>query len=115
MTGTRSTWWNRLAAPAIALSALSCAAAGPAPCPSTLTDPAGRHALVKVSLYDGPPNRMADQIPVPDGHGARWDIDRRMDPYLVCSFEGTKQTVTLHESGAKICKATDHPTRAWCQ
>ncbi|MCQ8279085.1 hypothetical protein NFI95_11575 [Acetobacteraceae bacterium KSS8] len=58
---------------------------------------------------------MADLIPVPDGKMDRWDIDPRMDPYLICSYAGVKQPVEIHEKGAKACFAADKPARAWCR
>ncbi|MCQ8280167.1 hypothetical protein NFI95_17155 [Acetobacteraceae bacterium KSS8] len=57
---------------------------------------------------------MTDLIPAPAGVVDRWDIDR-IDPYLVCRFAGTAQTVTIHEKGAKVCEVGDKPFRAGCR
>ncbi|WP_422865652.1 STY0301 family protein [Endosaccharibacter trunci] len=107
-------WWNRLAAPSVVLIAMSCAAAGPAACPPDIFTKDGKHRLVNASLFDGPPSHMTDLIPAPAGVVDRWDIDR-IDPYLVCRFAGTAQTVTIHEKGAKVCEVGDKPFRAGCR
>ncbi len=72
------------------------------------------HPLVNVSLYDGPPDQMADLIPVAAGETDRWNLDGA-DPYLVCRFDGTTTVVTLHAGGAKRCEAGGKPFQAYCK
>jgi hypothetical protein len=106
---------NSFAIPFLVLAVVACTAAAPAPaaCPATVTDATGKHVLDNASLYDGPPDQMADLVPVPAGSVDRWDLDS-VDPYLVCKFQGTAKVVTIHEVGAKLCEAGKTPFQAYC-
>ena len=110
MSRSRSVW-SLLCLAALASKG---AAAAPATCPSSVSDAGSRHRLVNASLYDGPPNEMADLIPVTAGDVDRWNLDS-VDPYLVCKFDGTTKVVTFHAVGAKVCEAGKTPFQAYCR
>jgi hypothetical protein len=61
-------------------------------CPDTLKIDSKDHALGEISLYDGPPEQMADLVPDYNG----WNLlDYRTEErelYLVCHYAGTKKT-----------------------
>ncbi|WP_420819317.1 STY0301 family protein [Paraburkholderia flava] len=44
----------------------------------------------------------------------RWDL-KGIDPYLVCRFEHTSKTVTLHAASSKSCVAGHKPFAAYCE
>jgi hypothetical protein len=106
---------NSLAVPFLAVAVVACTAAAPVPmaCPPTITDANGTHALNNASLYDGPPDQMADLVPDRTGAVDRWSLDG-VDPYLVCKFQETTKVVTLHAVGAKVCEAGKKPFQAYC-
>ena len=105
---------NSLLWPLLCLGAVACAGAAPATCPSSLSDGGTRHALDNASLYDGPPDQMADLVPVSAGDMDRWNLDG-VDPYLVCKYSGTTKVVTFHAVGAKLCEGGGKPLRAYCR
>jgi hypothetical protein len=82
-------------------------------CPSTLSDGPKHYALDNASLFDGPPEQMADLIPVSGKTADRWDLTG-VDPYLVCRYQGTDKVVTIHAQGAKVCEAKSKPFTAYC-
>jgi hypothetical protein len=90
------------------------AIATPVNCPAFVQSDSGRHILDNASLYDGPPAQMADLVPEFMVKMDRWNIDH-VDPYLVCEFAGTKQTVTFHAVGARVCEAGGKPFQAYCK
>ncbi len=100
--------------PGLLVVAIACGGAGPVTCPPLIKDAAGPHRLDNASLFDGPPNQMADLEPVSAGVLDRWNLDG-VDPYLVCKFAGTTRMVTLHAAGAKECDAGGSPFRAYCR
>ncbi|PMS36156.1 hypothetical protein B0G57_104257 [Trinickia symbiotica] len=75
-------------------------------CPSPLTEGSVNHALKHVELYDGPPKNLVSL--------QAWDSLKDVDPYLVCSYEGTDKVVTIHAAGSKACDATAKPKAAFC-
>ena len=91
-----------------------CGGAAPPSCPSSISDAGVSHELVRASLFDGPPEELADLIPVPAGAMDQWRLDR-VDPYLVCRFRGTQKITTFHAVGAKVCEAGGKPFRAYCK
>ncbi|MGI4939863.1 MAG: STY0301 family protein [Janthinobacterium lividum] len=96
------------------MAVIVCTAAGPANCPPAVTDPAGSHVLDNASVYDGPPNEMADLEPSLSGGVDRWDLDG-VDPYLVCAFQGTSRVMSFHVTGARTCEAGSKPFHAGCR
>ena len=90
------------------------AAAGPVDCPHAIADAAGSHVLNNASVYDGPPDEMADLEPSMSGNVDRWDLDG-VDPYLVCRFQGTSRVMTFHATGARTCQAGSKPLHAGCR
>lgn len=114
MTKTSSVSRSDALLPLLGFVVIACSAAAPATCPSSVFDAGRRHALVNASLYDGPPDQMADLIPVAAGAVDRWDLDS-VDPYLVCKFQGTAKVVTFHAVGAKNCEAGKKPFQAYCK
>lgn len=97
------------------MALLACsAAAAPANCPAFVQSGAVKDALNNASLYDGPPQQMADLIPDESGAMDKWDLDS-VDPYLVCKYVGTARVVTFHARGAKICEAGGKPFQAFCR
>jgi hypothetical protein len=109
-----SMWCDKALGLVLFAAALSTANAAPVRCPASLTDAGVRHVLANASLYDGPPEQMADLIPVPSGHVDRWSLDGQ-DPYLVCKYDGTAKTATLHPKTAKVCEAGGKPFKAYCR
>ena len=105
---------NRIVWPLLGLAITACTGMAPATCPSSLAKAGVMHPLVNASLYDGPPDRMADLIPVAAGETDRWNLDSA-DPYLVCRFDGTAAVVTFHARGAKLCEAGGKPFQARCE
>jgi hypothetical protein len=81
-------------------------------CPSTLSDGHQIHALNNASLFDGPPEQMADLTPA-SGKADRWDLTG-IDPYLVCRYRGLDKVVTLGAKGSKAYEATSTPFAAYC-
>lgn len=75
-------------------------------CPSPLPVGGVEHALKHVDLFDGPPRDRAFL--------QAWDSLKGVDPYLVCSYDGTGQVVTIHAVGSKSCQATVKPLAAYC-
>ncbi|GLU31599.1 STY0301 family protein [Trinickia caryophylli] len=82
-------------------------------CPSSLKVAGHEHALDNASLFDGPPEKQVDLIPISGKTADRWDLTD-VDPYLVCRYEGTSQVVTIHAEGAKACEVTSKPFAAYC-
>ncbi|WP_414649700.1 STY0301 family protein [Dyella sp.] len=75
-------------------------------CPSPLVDAKGKHTLVHVDVFDGPPKDKAFLQVLTDLKG--------LDPYLVCTYQGTDKVVTIHAVGASSCAAPDEPNTAYC-
>lgn len=82
-------------------------------CPRSVSDGHQNHVLDNASLFDGPPEQMADLIPAQGKTADRWDLTG-VDPYLVCKYKGTDKVVTIHAQGAKACEATSNPFAAYC-
>jgi hypothetical protein len=118
--GTRDTmginfmWCNKTIGMMLCAVATGTASAAPIACPARMNDVGSWHILVNASLYDGPPDQMADLIPVAVGSVDRWSLDH-VDPYLVCRYEGTAKTVTLHAQTVRICEAGKTPFQAYCK
>jgi len=75
-------------------------------CPSPLVDASGKHTLVHVDVFDGPPKDKAILQVLKDLRG--------FDPYLVCTYHGTNRAVTIHAVGANSCAAPDEPNTVYC-
>ena len=100
--------------PVVCASLLICTAAAPATCPAFITDAIGKHGLERVSVFDGPPEQLADLIPM-EAHGMDvWDTSS-IDPYLVCEYRKTAKTMAFHVVGTKYCAFGLKPTRAYCK
>ncbi len=102
-----------LLASVMALIACS-AAAAPVNCPAFIQAGAVKDELSNASLYDGPPDEMADLIPDESGAMDIWNLDS-VDPYLVCKYIGAAKIVTFHATGTKICEAGGKPFQAFCR
>jgi hypothetical protein len=102
---------------AIVMVALTASACAETPhrfeCPATLTDGQQSHALNNASLFDGPPEQLADLVPVSGKTADKWNLTG-VDPYLVCRYQGTDKVTTFHAKGAKDCEATTNPFKAYC-
>jgi len=90
------------------------AAAAPVNCPAFIQAGAVKDELNNASLYDGPPDEMADLIPDESGAMDIWNLDS-VDPYLVCKYIGTAKIVTFHATSTKICEAGGKPFQAFCR
>lgn len=106
-------WWNKPAALLAALLCGSTLAAG-VQCPATLQDGGKPHALTNASLFEGPPEQLADLMPDSD-NAIRWALPdyqqsaraRGTALYLVCRYAKTRQTTTLQvPPDAKSCAVT---------
>jgi len=82
-------------------------------CPHVLSDGHQNHVFNNASLFDGPPEQMANLVPVPGKTADRWDLTG-VDPYLVCRYKGTNHVVTIHAQGAKACEVASNPFAAYC-
>ena len=100
--------------PWLVVAVVACAGAAPATCPASISGGGVSRQLVNASLFDGPPEEMAGLVPVSAGAMDRWALDR-VDPYLVCRFQGTQTIMTFHAVGAKTCEAGGTPFRAYCK
>jgi hypothetical protein len=98
----------------LALCVIPVACAAKIPCPASVSDGGVVHALNNATLFDGPPDQMASLVPDSSGPVDRWDL-KGIDPYLVCQFENTSKTVTLHAAASKRCVAGHKPFAAWCE
>jgi hypothetical protein len=107
--------FSKLVFPVIGMALAACSAtAAPVNCPAFTQVGAVKHALNNASLYDGPPEQMADLIPDVTGNMDKWDLDS-VDPYLVCKYLGTTKVLTFHASHAQICEAGGTPFQAYCR
>lgn len=97
----------------LALTVALCTAAGHFECPPALPQDAS-HRLVNASLFDGPPEQLADLVPERAASVDRWDLDG-VDPYLVCRYGATARTIVLRPRGARLCEAGGRPFRAGCR
>ncbi|MBE7211209.1 MAG: hypothetical protein INR65_09335 [Gluconacetobacter diazotrophicus] len=101
---------------AVIFAALSCVAAAPGNvrCPPTIVDAIGPHPLGDAAVFDGPPDEMAELVPVPAGPVDRWLLVG-VDPYLLCRYRGTTRTEAVHAPGARLCAAGGDPFQATCR
>ena len=83
-------------------------------CPIVMLDAGIRHVLNDVSLYDGPPDEMADLVPAFTRNMDYWNTDG-VDPYLVCQYKDTAKTITIHAKHVRMCAAGKKPFQAYCK
>ena len=112
--GTDFMWCNKLIYLALCVVPMASAIAAPVKCPSSINDAGIKHVLNNASLYDGPPDQMADLIPIPVGAVDQWTLDG-VDPYLVCKFQNTTKVVTFHVTAANVCETGKKPFQVYCK
>ncbi len=84
-------------------------------CPDTF-DAAGKtFRLNNASVFDGAPKEKGGLVPESEENARRWEIDYRFDPYLVCRYEDSLHTITLHVKGTQACKVEEKPFSAYCE
>ncbi|MGH8779907.1 STY0301 family protein [Paraburkholderia sp.] len=112
MTGISSMSLSKIFYLALCVIPVACAAK--VSCPTSVSDGGVGHALNNASLFDGPPDKLVSLVPDSSGSVDRWDLTG-LDPYLVCRFENTTKTVTLHAAASKSCVAGHKPFTAYCK
>jgi len=75
-------------------------------CPSPLLVGNVKHTLKHAEVYDGPPKNMASL--------EAWGVLKDVDVYLLCTYDGTDKSITIHAVGSASCNATDKPRAAFC-
>ncbi len=80
--------------PWLAVAVVACAGAAPATCPASISDGGVSRQLIDASLFDGPPEEMADLIPIPMGAIDKWNLDS-VDPF---SCAGSRERRRLGHS-----------------
>jgi hypothetical protein len=106
-----------LLAAVIAFTADLAAAAEQTMCPEDIEDAGKRYRLERASVFDGPPEELADLIPV----NGRWDLlpyratDRKL--YLVCRYKNTKavNTMVIPTNARQCVQAGSAKIRVACQ
>jgi hypothetical protein len=83
-------------------------------CPATFSDEHGTYPLINVSLYDGPVCMKAALVPEFKKDKQIWVLDTRMDPSLVCLYNGTNHYIVLDAKGATSCEKKGVPVQAKC-
>jgi hypothetical protein len=92
-------------------------------CPSTQLVDGKARELERISVFDGPPEKLADLMPDPSI--SQWDISleqrdakaRGESLFLVCRYARTNRVVTLPIPGdADLCKleGTKKGLAGWC-
>jgi hypothetical protein len=84
-------------------------------CPAAFEINAQKFLLLRVSIFNGPPEQLMSLVPEDSGRVSYWDIDSDTDPYMVCRYENMDHYIVLHAQGAKRCEAKSKPLRASCQ
>jgi hypothetical protein len=99
----------------LSLLSINCLAQTPVvSCPATFSDKHTVYRLFNASLYDGPITNNAELVPEFKKEKAIWNIDPRMDPYLVCEYAGTRHTIVFHARSAAYCEKSKAPVQAKC-
>ncbi|MCO6504202.1 MAG: hypothetical protein J6568_02125 [Snodgrassella sp.] len=99
----------------LSLLSINCHAQTPVvSCPATFSDKHAVYRLFNASLYDGPITDNVELVPEFKKEKAIWDIDPRIDPYLVCEYAGTRHTIVFYAKGAAYCEKTKAPVQAKC-
>jgi hypothetical protein len=83
-------------------------------CPATFTDKHAVYRLFNAKLFNGPLSERMNLVPEIKKEKAIWDIDPRMDPYLVCEYAGTRHYIVFYAKGATYCEKNDAPVQAKC-
>ncbi|WP_429523206.1 STY0301 family protein [Paraburkholderia youngii] len=97
----------------LAATSAACALPVQLQCPSVLSTAGQHHVLDNASLFDGPPERKADLIPVSGKTSDHWDLTG-VDPYLGCRYHSTESTLEIHAVGSQTCEATSSPFTVHC-
>jgi hypothetical protein len=72
------------------------------------------YSLIGADLFDTSPENNSRQAPVTFGILEHWDL-AKIDPYLVCRYQNTTDTVILHVVGAETCDAGGKVYQASCR
>jgi len=84
-------------------------------CPDTFEAAGKTFKLNNASVFDGPVEEKGGLVPEFEGNTRRWEIDYRFDPYLVCRYEDSLHTITMHVKGTRVCKVEEEPFSAYCE
>ncbi|PIT07279.1 hypothetical protein BGI30_10680 [Snodgrassella alvi] len=83
-------------------------------CPVTFSDEHGTYRLINVRLFDGPICKKVELVPEFKKEKLIWILDARMDPSLVCLYNGTNHYIVLDAKGATSCEKKGVPVQAKC-
>ncbi|PIT58408.1 hypothetical protein BHC49_01060 [Snodgrassella alvi] len=83
-------------------------------CPATFSDEHGTYRLINVRLFDGPICKKVELVPEFKKEKVIWILDKRMDPSLVCLYNGTSHYIVLDAKGATSCEKKGVPVQAEC-
>jgi hypothetical protein len=83
-------------------------------CPATFSDEHGTYRLINVRLFDGSICKKVELVPEFKKEKVIWILDTRMDPSLVCLYNGTSHYIVLDANGATYCEKTNAPVQAEC-
>ncbi|KEY58993.1 STY0301 family protein [Serratia sp. DD3] len=83
-------------------------------CPDPFIVDGKSYPLINASLFDGPVENQGELVPRMTKNTREWNIDPRMDPYLVCHFNKVKNTVVLHVAGTTQCTVNENPFTVQC-
>jgi hypothetical protein len=108
----------------VLFAACTSSAASSIDCPRTLSVNGAIRPLEGASMFEGRPENLVDLMP--DLQNSEWDIalnqkharQRGESMYLVCRYQGIKDTVTLEvPGGSTLCKVegTSKGLAAWCK
>ncbi|WP_239427690.1 STY0301 family protein [Snodgrassella communis] len=83
-------------------------------CPATFSDRHTIYHLYHAKLFDGPVCKKVQLQPEFKNDKEIWVLDARMDPSLVCIYDGTNHYIVLDANGATYCEITKAPVQAKC-
>jgi hypothetical protein len=83
-------------------------------CPATFSDGHTIYHLYHAKLFDGPVCKKVQLKPEFKNDKDIWVLDTRMDPSLVCIYDGTNHYIVLDANGATYCEKTNAPVQAKC-
>jgi hypothetical protein len=83
-------------------------------CPATFSDGHTIYHLYHAKLFDGPVCKKVQLKPEFKNDKDIWVLDTRVDPSLVCIYDGTRHYIVLDANGAIYCEKTNAPVQAKC-
>ncbi|PIT16585.1 hypothetical protein BGI33_02825 [Snodgrassella alvi] len=99
----------------LSLLSINCHAQTPVvSCPATFSDRHTIYHLYHAKLFDGPVCKKVQLKPEFKNDKEIWVLDTRMDPSLVCIYDGTNHYIVLDANGATYCEKTNAPVQAKC-